>query len=1006
MIANFFRRETRITTLTLSLIAALGLAALMTVPRLEDPTLLPRVALIKTFLPGANAERVETEVTEVIEKEIQDLAQLKTISSQSRPGISVITVQLKDDVSNIDRAWSELRAEIDKTRDSLPLSSSLPYLDINDVRAYALIVSLVWTSETEVNQAVLQRKAETLKELLYSVSGTEEVKLFGISPEEIAILLNRDELSGRSLDLNALASRLAAQEARTSSGEYIGSNSRSVLQSATRFENLETIRNSPLIATPEGGFLPLGSVAEVRRGVQSPPPEQAMVSGRPAVILAVYAQDSMRVDQWTKRVESKISELQLPSSIGLEYLLQQTQTVEERFSVLLSNLSLAVAGVLLVIFLIMGFKASLVVATSIPLVSACVVGGLMFLGVPIHQMSVTGLIVALGLLIDNAIVVVDEMKVETEGGHSPEEAVSIVTKRLALPLSASTLTTVLAFLPIALMPGGAGEFVGPIAISVIIAVVASLLISLNLLPAIYLWISPRPKAALSFWTGEPLVRVYRWLFRRKFVPVTIALVLPLAGFLAAGTLQEQFFPPTDRSQVRMVLELPNSKTIEVTRGAALEVREAALEFEEVEDVHWMLGRSIPKFYYNLSENHEREPFFAEALIQLKSNRGTLDTIRRLQSALETRFPAYRPRVIQLEQGPPFQAPVEIHLFGPNLQELQQAGETLRRALGEDPQIIGTKATLSDSLANIEMSVDLAQARKVGLEPQNIADFLSLATLGQNVGTVFEDTETLPVVIRLEDSQRADLSSLSTLTIESPRGPIPLTSLLEWKASPEQAVLAHRHQRRVNTVHGFTAAGALPSSVLTPLLKKIEDESVQLPPGVELEVGGEAAERDSSVGNLVIFVVPLVLLMFSSLVVAFRSYRLAFLVGIVGILSACSGYLVLALLNIPFGFMAIIGSMGLLGVAVNDSTVVLTALKEGAPHGGIDKVAEIVASSTRHVIATTLTTIAGFMPLLFGADKFWHPLAGVIAGGIFGATLLALLFCPVVYLLVCKSEVGK
>jgi multidrug efflux pump subunit AcrB len=999
VIANFFRIQTRITTLILILICTVGLAGLLTLPRLEDPTLQPRNALIKTFLPGANAERLETEVTEVLEKEIRDLAHIDTLSSESRPGTSIITIKLKDEVTNLDGAWSDLRAELDKTRGSLPQSASVPFLEVNDVRAYALILALTWdTDESELNQVVLQRKAQAVENALYSVTGTEEVKLFGASPEEISVLVDRDQLLGRSLDLSFLRNRLAAQEARTNSGELISQSTRNVLQTDTRFRTLDRIRQSPLVTTPTGGFLPLSSVATVTRGVQNPPPELALVGGRPAIMIAVYAADSQRVDKWTKQVRDRLDALSLPGAIKLQYLLQQTETVQERFHTLGLNLMLAVVAVLVVILMIMGFKASVVVATSIPLTSACVIGGLMVMGIPIHQMSVTGLIVALGLLIDNAIVVTDEMKMETEVGHTPQEAISLIGKRLTLPLTASTATTVLAFLPIAMMPGGGGEFVGSIAISVILAVISSLFLSLTLLPVIYLWISPSAKNTESFWTGSKLVSVYEWLFTHKLVALLLAMLLPLAGFLAAGTLKEQFFPPTDRSQVRMVIELPNSKPIELTREAVLEVRQTLLTFDEVEDAHWMVGRSIPKFYYNLSENHEKEPYFAEALIQLKSSTGTMATIRKLQEALEAKFPGYRPRVIQLEQGPPFQAPVELYLLGPSLETLQQAGDTIRRSLGEDPNVISTRATLSNSLANVEMKVDLPQARKVGLEPQNIADFLALVSLGQTVGTVFEDTETLPVTIRLDNTERSSLSRLSTLTLPTESGEIPLMNLLTWETVPQRAVLAHRHQRRVNTVQGFTEAGVLPSAVLNPLLEKIENGSIDLPSDVTVEVGGEAAERDSAVGNLAIYAIPLVLLMFSSLVVAFRSYRLAFVVGLTGILSAFSGYLTLAVLDIPFGFMAIIGSMGLLGVAVNDSTVVLSALQEGAPEGGVAQVAKVVGGATRHVIATTLTTIAGFLPLLFGADPFWHPLAGVIAGGMLGATVLALLFCPVVYLM--------
>ena len=340
--------------------------------------------------------------------------------------------------------------------------------------------------------------------------------------------------------------------------------------------------------------------------------------------------------------------------------------------------------------------------------------------------------------------------------------------------------------------------------------------------------------------------------------------------------------------------------------------------------------------------------------------------------------------------------MEIHLYGGDLATQRLAGEKLRRVLSQNPEVVATRATLSDDLAQLEMVIDEEQVRRAGLEPRDVAQFLSLATQGSVVGSVFEDTEKLPVRLRLQDHQRQSLEELGSLQISTAKGSVPLQTLLEWELRPEQAVLGHRHQQRCNSVQAFLQAGALPSKALAPLLKQLESGQLELPPGIRYEVGGEAAERNRAVGNLVVYILPLTVMMVGALVLAFRSFRLALVVGAVGLLSAGTGFGTLAALDIPFGFMAIIGFMGLIGVAVNDSTVVVTALQEEAGDGDLDRVAATVARSTRHVIATTLTTVAGFMPLLFGPDPFWHPLAAMVAGGVAGATLLALLLCPILF----------
>lgn len=993
----YLKDRPRYVSLILLLIFTVGAGGLLSLPRLEDPTLSARFATLKTFLPGGDALRVETEVTEVLEEALQEVDQIRLMRSQSRPGVSVITVELKDHVTDLESAWADIREKVDRSESRLPSEAVKPELERTDVRAYALIVALKWTSEMEVNQVILQRQAERLEEILLSVPGTEEVRTFGASPEELSVLVDRDTLQSRGLSLSSLSERLSRQEARSSAGVLIGENFRHVIRTDTTFESVDHIRRAPLLETPSGDYLPVEDVSRVRRGLAMPEQEKAVVGGRRSVVLAVYAEDRIRVDGWTEEAYQALNQLALPPGLELDVLFEQNSTVQSRLGTLGWNLVLAVAGVTGVVMVVMGWRAALVVATSIPLTAACVLGGLMALGIPIHQMSVTGLIVALGLLIDNAIVVTDEMKAETEAGHAPAQAVKIAVGRLTLPLTSSTATTVFAFLPIALLPGGVGEFVGSIAITVIVALVSSLLLSLILLPVIYLWLKGPVKRRQDFWNGPRLGNLYNWLFRRPWTTTALALLLPVLGFLSMPLLQEQFFPPTDRAQIRMTLELDNSRTLQATEKATELVRAACLEFDEVEDVHWFLGRSVPKFYYNLTERREREPFFAEALIQLNTNTGTTSLIRRMQDELDRRFPDYRARVIQLEQGPPFEAPVEIHLFGGDIGSQKRAGEILRRELSKHENVVLTRASLSDDLANLELKVDVVQVRRAGLDPQEVADLISLATSGRKVGTVFEDTEAIPVMLRLKDSERASLEELDSLQLPGPHGPVPLASLVAWQMAPEQAVLAHRHQRRCNSVQAFLKAGVLPATVLNPVLEGLDSGTIKLPPGITYEVGGEAEQRNRAVGNLLVYVAPLAVLMLSSLVVAFGSFRLAFLVGAVGLLSAGTGFGVLVLLSIPFGFNAIIGTMGLLGVAINDSTVVLTALLEEAPDGGVDMVAHTVARASRHVVATTFTTIAGFMPLLFGADRFWHPLAGVMAGGVAGATLLALLLCPVVYL---------
>ena len=536
MIALYLHSRPRFVALILVLVATVGTAGLISLPRLEDPTLSPRFALVKTVLPGADALRVETEITERVEEALQEVDQIRLMRSQSRPGISVVTLELKDHV-DLESGWAEVREKIDRVESSLPQDAKKPELETLDVRAYALILSLSWESDAPVNPVILQRQAEKLEDVLLGVKGTESVKTFGSNPEEITVLLDQDKLQAQNLSPVDIAALLSRQEARITSGEMISPTHRHVIQTDTRFHSADEVRTTPSIPTPNGDFLPLDSVGRVRRGLALPLQEEALVAGREAVILAVYAEDHIRVDSWTGKALEAIENWETPNGLQLDILFEQNETVESRLSTLALNLLLAVLGVSAVILFMMGWRASLVVATSIPLTAACVLGGLVFMGIPIHQMSVTGLIVALGLMIDNAIVITDEMKTERESGHQPKEAVGIVVKRLTIPLTSSTATTVLAFLPIALLPGGVGEFVGSIAVTVIIALISSLTLSLTVLPVLFLWFEGGSHASNDIWGSSKLVSLYRRMLRHPWTTLSLSLLLPIMGFLTVPTLQ-------------------------------------------------------------------------------------------------------------------------------------------------------------------------------------------------------------------------------------------------------------------------------------------------------------------------------------------------------------------------------------------------------------------------------------------------------------------------------------
>ncbi len=427
----------------------------------------------------------------------------------------------------------------------------------------------------------------------------------------------------------------------------------------------------------------------------------------------------------------------------------------------------------------------------------------------------------------------------------------------------------------------------------------------------------------------------------------------------------------------------------------------------MQTVDWYLGRSAPPFYYNMLSNLENASYYAEAMVTLRSGNGAVGVLRRLQEQLDAALPGTLALVKQLEQGPPFEAPVEVRLYGPDLDVLRVKGEQLRSMLAGLQHVTHTSAGLTQASPKLALQVDEEQARLAGLDHTSIARHLHATLEGAVGGSVLEGTEELPVRVRVGSRTRGDFGQIASLNLPSTPSAlpgsagVPLETLARITLTPETASIPRRDGQRVNVVQAHLRAGVLPQQVLEDLQHQLARSGFALPTGYRFEFGGESAERNTAVQDLMANVVPLMVAMMAALVLSFRSFRLAGVIAAVGTLSVGIGMFLLWLFGYPFGFMAIIGTMGLVGVAINDSIVVLAALREDpqARTGELTAVRDVVLRSTRHVLATSLTTMAGFLPLVLGGGGLWPPLAVTIAGGVLGATVLALYFTPSAFLLV-------
>ena len=1058
MMAELLRKNPRILMLVLGVIIVGGLSSAFVIPALEDPVLRKRVGVISTPFPGADAGRVESFVSSRLERRLQNVFEIKQVRSNSRQGISNLIVELRDDVNEVDAVWDRVGKSIAAAKSELPTGCMDPTLEIFPLKAYAAIVAVQWRGPSASEDALVSRIARQLADRIDGLPGTEQVDVFGDAGEELLIEVDPQVLSASGLTVQKVAAQVSANFVTQPAGGLRGPDS-AILLDLADVSSSESGLGNFLIADGMGQSVALGEIANVKRVMAEPRQDIAMVGGRTAIVLGALVNQASSMPAWTSELNKLMAEFRetYRAEVSIEPLFQQQQHISSRLETLLRNLVLGTLAVIGIVWLLMGWRSMIVVGLAVPLSAALVLLAMRAMEIPLHQMSITGLIVALGLLIDNAIVIVEDIRLRQSQGSNVVDAVTASIAHLKLPLAGSTLTTTLAFLPIATLPGPSGEFVGTIAISVVLAISASFLLSMTVIPALFAFLQP---AREEFQTTQGLEilwvrKLYEWslgvAFRFPLLGVLVSVLLPALGFWAATRLPEQFFPASDRQQIQIEVELSADSVLEKTRSAVMAMQASVMDDEGVQDAYWFVGRSAPTFYYNVVPRRRGTPFYAQAIVDLNPGEDSGQVVNRLQQQLDRDFPVARTIVRQLQQGPPFDAPVELQLQGPDLDVLRDLGSQLRLFLTQLPEVTHTRSDLEETIAKLSLEVDPLQAAEAGLNRAAIAGQLYQSLEGVSAGTTFDGDLEIPVRVKIADagSPAANFSRLGAMEIygttrgaassarpESGAGQggppnglatsvtsaasarpsgTPLSAVTNVVLEGDVGAIVRVDGLRTNEIMAYIRPGVLPSEVVAEFKERLALSDFRLPSGCELTFGGEAAQRSHAVNQLIANAPLLLALMVLTLVGSLGSFRQAFIVAIVGGLSIGLAGLALTLFGYPLGFMAIVGTMGLVGVAINDSIVVLAAItdqdgeaqqdseaqQDGTPRTDRAGLVTTVSGCTRHIVATTLTTIAGFTPLILSGGGFWPPLAVTIAAGVAGATLMALYLVPSLYLMFCR-----
>ncbi|WP_299153385.1 efflux RND transporter permease subunit [uncultured Tateyamaria sp.] len=1016
-------RQPRIVALALLVIIAAGLSSLLAIGRQEDPTITNLFGTVTTAIPGADPARVEALVTQPIEDILREVAEVDVIQSTSSTGISIVSVELGVTVADtrIEQVWAEIRDDLSELAPTLPSDALEPEFDTDGGSAFAAIAA--FSAEPGVPTTILGRYARDLAQNLRNIPGTELVEVYGAPEDEVLVTLDPVATAALGLTAAEVSAAIAAGDAKGAAGRVRPAGSDLLVSVAGEVQALDRLAEIVVRHSDTGAVTYLSQIAEITRGPRMPQSELALYNGKPAVLLAAKLESGLQVDVWAGFVREEIRAYQdeVPLGVSLDLTFDQSVYTADRLAEVGLNMAIGVGLVVGVLLLTLGLRSAMIVALILPVVTLATLFTMNLIGLAIHQMSVTGLIVALGLLVDAGIVMTDEVGQRLAKGMSRVKAAGQSVKRLFAPLLASTVTTALSFTPLILLPGPAGDFVGSIAIAVVIMLGWSFVVAITLTPAIAGHMLPAggKRGGLK---GGALGRAFeatlRWSVHNPVRSIALALVLPITGFASMPTLTAQFFPGVDRDQFYIEIDLAPGTGIADTQAVVARLDARLNTDTRIEQITWVVGRSAPAFYYNIVGARENAPGHAQALLTTTSAQATEEVLRDLQATLTLTAPEAQILVRGLVQGPPVNAPVELRFVGTDLEDLRSIGDEARRIVTDVDAVLVARSTISGGAPKAVVTIDEAQAQQLGLNLRQIAGQLQAGLEGITGGSMVEGDEELPIRVRLGEATRGSVQAIRDLPILRPdaqalvaqgRWPaLPLSAVSTVALEPAAGSITRRNGERVNTVQAFIQRDVLPEEALVQVQAALDAAGFAVPDTVRLELGGDSDARNDTLSDLLASLGLIVTLSIAAIALTFNSFRLTGVVLVVSGLSAGLSLLALAMFQYPFGINAIIGVIGSIGVSINAAIIILSGLQEddAAASGDKEAMVDVVMGSSRHIVSTTITTFGGFLPLILAGGGFWPPFAMSVAGGVLLSTVVSFYFTPPAFALIHRVRRGR
>lgn len=984
----------------------MGIYSYNSLGRSEDPSFTIKQMVVSAAWPGATAKEVEEHLTDKIEKQLQTVPNIDRITSYSRPGTAVINVYLQDTVpvKEIKQRWLELRNIVNDGKGDLPDGALGPFFNDRFDDVYGNIYAVTSDSFSYEEMRVV---AENIKDKFFQIPDVKKVELVGVQPEKIYIQMSNAKLAQLGIPIDTLASTIQAETAVTPSGMAESDSTNTYLRLTGSPDTLANISNIPIQANDR--TFRLGDIAEIKRGYAEPAEPKMYFNGQPAVGIAISMEDGGNNIKLGANLDQAVRQIQqeLPLGFELGQVANQPQVVKNAIGEFTDSLLEAILIVLAVSLLSLGRRCGYVISVCIPLVLLGTFIGMYAMNINLHKVSLGALIISLGMLVDDAIVVVELMEVKMSEGWERTKAASYAFETCAMPLLTGTLITCTGFMPIFFAKSSAAEFASSLFPVISTALLLSWVISATVAPVLgHAWIKPKQLINENDVYNTAFYKKFRsvlsWSMLHQKIVILSTVSIFIGSLLLVPLIKQEFFPASVRPELLVELNLPEGSSIKATDEAALKLTNMLKDNPDVESIGSYVGKSAPRFVLVMDPVQPRNNY-AQLVVVAKD----IDARKRLEPQIRELVAANLPNVVSYSRsiplGPPAAYPVMLRVTGPDDNIVKEYAQKVRTVMAQNPAVTMTRFDWMEQNGAAKLTIDNDKLRQMGLSRKEVATALQAEISGYTVAQYLEGDQAIDMVFRLQPVDRSTVTELETLTIPTSAGAVPLSQVARLSYESENGMIWRRNLLPTITVCGGIGEGVTGNDITQQVYDDLADLRQNLPNGVTIEIGGSLEDSAKTLGYLLEPVPVMLLLMMILLMLQLKDIRKLFIILCTAPLGVTGVMLGLIIFNAPLGFMAELGILALTGIIIRNSVVLIDQIDLHLQAGKSpwESVLESAIVRFRPIMLAALTTILGLIPMF--TSPFWNSMAVAIACGLSAATLLTLIVLPVIYAAVFKIK---